>query len=224
MQTLLYLVRHGRTLLNQKKLFRGDEDPNLAPEGYKDANEVAFWLSNCDISFIVCSDKKRAATTADIISAQLQLNQNDSPDKFNLHPVYNELLRPWNIGDFGGLEKTPKRRLELQKYIDNPELTVPGGTSLSDFRERIRPLLREAVEASNQFGVPGLLVVHSSVIHEAGETFGGHHEAGHVKPGGVAAVFEKNGKLDIAPIFKPDKEAGSQNVLGTSFKRTGENS
>lgn len=214
---VLYVARHGRTDMNEANRFRGDADPPLNKDGFRDANELAFYFSGIELSFIVCSSKKRAAATADIISLQKIISPEDS--SFDLHPLCNDLLHPWNVGDFGGKPKNKENVEKLQRYVDNPDLIVPGGTSLSDFAARVRPLFKEAIEASIQAGVPGLLVVHSSVIHELGQAFGGHHEAAHVKPGGAAAVYIENGSLDVEPIFKPDSKSSTQNILG--LNRTG---
>lgn len=219
-EIVLYVARHGRTVMNEENKFRGDSNPPLDSNGFRDANELAFYFSPIELSFIVSSDKKRASTTADIIS--LQKNVDPEEQCFDLHPVYNGLLRPWNVGDFGGKPKNKENIAELQKYIDNPDKIVPGGTSLNDFRGRVRPLFKEAVEAGIKAGVPGLIVVHSSVVHEIGATFAGHHEAAHIKPGGVAAVYISNGKLGVEPIFKPDARASTQNILGVG--RSGLNS
>lgn len=212
---VLYVARHGTTGMNMENKFRGDADPALDAKGYRDANELAFYFEPIELSFIVSSSKIRAATTAQVISLQKTLKKSvDDSCQFDLHPVLNELLFPWNLGDFGGKPKSDENVREVQEYIENPDRPVPGGTSLNDFRARVRPLFKEAIEASINCGVPGLLVVHSSVIHELGETITGNHEAGHVKPGGVAAVYIQNGELGVEPIFKADLKATTQNILG----------
>jgi broad specificity phosphatase PhoE len=221
-QIVLFVARHGRTILNEKQIFRGDMDPPLDKHGFRDANELAHYFSPIELSFIVASDKVRALTTAEIIYLGKKVNPDEDCVEF-LKPVANELLRPWNVGDFGGKPKNKENVDKLQEYINNPDLEVPGGTSLNDFRNRVRPLFQEAVEIGLNTGVPGLLVVHSSLIHEVGETFGNHHEDAHVKPGGVAAVYITDSGLAVGPIFKPDIKATTQNVLGTG-KRSSLNS
>lgn len=214
-QIVLYVARHGTTDMNMENKFRGDANPTLDAKGYRDANELAFYFEPIELSFIVSSAKKRAATTAEVISLQKTMREavDDNCD-FDLHPILNEELFPWNLGDFGGKPKNEENMRAVQRYITNPDLQVPGGTSLNEFRARVRPLFKEAIEASLNCGTPGLLVVHSSVIHELGETLTGNHEAGHVRPGGVAAVYIQNGQLGVEPIFKSDLKATTQNVLG----------
>lgn len=220
-EIVLYLARHGRTELNEQNVFRGDKDPPLDKNGFKDANELSFYFKPIDLSFIVCSSKIRAATTAEIIYLGKVTDCEHEAEQ--LCPVNNELLKPWNVGIFGGKPKNEENTKLLQQYVDNPYLPVPGGTSLNEFKGRIHPLLKEAAEIGIQTGVPGLLVVHSSIIHEAGEFFGNHHEDAHVKPGGVAAVYISGNSIGIKPIFKVDDRATTQNVLGTG-KRSSLNS
>lgn len=216
---VLYVARHGRTVMNEENKFRGDADPSLDKNGFKDANELAFWFSNIELSFIVASSKRRALSTAEVVYLGKQTN----PDECAAHlkPYPNDLLYPWNVGDFGGLPKNEENKARLQFYVDNPSICVPGGTSLNEFKCRVHPLFQEAAEEGERTGVPGLLVVHSSVIHEIGEYFGEHHEDAHVKPGGVAAVYVRNGYYDVEPIFKPDQRASTQNILGTDKNRSG---
>jgi probable phosphoglycerate mutase len=196
----LFVARHGRTVLNDEGKFRGDADPELDANGFRDANELAFWFQPIELSFIVCSDKKRAVTTASIISLQKQLGDTCG---FDLTPKPNELLRSWRIGDFSGKPKDKENLDELQQYLDDPSLAVPGGESLNAFAARVRPLFLEAVDYAIECGVPGLIVVHSSTVHEVGTMLCKNHTAALVKPGGVAAVYIENGVLGAEAIFKP---------------------
>lgn len=213
-QVVLFVARHGKTILNEENVFRGNLDPPLDKNGFRDANELAFYFSPIELSFIVCSDKQRAATTAEIVYLGKKVNL-DEPDTICLKPHSNELLRPWNIGDFGGKPKNEENIKDLQKYKDCPELVVPGGTSLNEFRCRIRPLMEEAIDIGMSTGIPGLIVAHSSILHELGEMFEDNYEDAHVKPGGVVAVYVTDSGLFCKAIFKPDKAATTQNVLGT---------
>jgi broad specificity phosphatase PhoE len=215
-QIALFCARHGETTLNKLHVFRGDKDPPLDAKGFRGANELAFYFQPIELSFIVCSDKQRTQSTADIIYLAKKTNL-DEPNPIDLKPYPNEFLRPWNVGDFGGKPKNKENIEKLQRYVDNPDIPVPGGTSLNEFRARVRPLFMEAVEVGINTGVPGLLVIHSSLIHEIGTTFGTSHEDANVKPGGVVAVYTTDSTdsgFMVKAIFKPDTEATTQNILG----------
>lgn len=195
---VLYVARHGSTDLNQADCFRGDANPPLSAKGYREANQLAHYLQPIDFSFIVASAKTRAETTADIITLAKMVD-GKKPD-FSKNP----LLFPWSVGNFSGKPKNKENLDKLQEYIDDPGKVVPGGESLNTFRDRVRPLIEEAVETSEELGTPGLLVVHSSVIHELGEMFHKNHNAALVKPGGLTAVYVSNGVLKVEAIFKPE--------------------
>lgn len=205
-QILAYIVRHGKTAMNEQDIFRGDANPPLAKAGFQDAHFLAHYFEPIELSFVVSSDKTRARQTAEIICA-------NRDEDFSL----NEGLRAWNIGDFGGKPKTKENRDALEEFVQNPDICVPGGESLNSFRARVHPLLFQAAEAGLNAPDPGMLVVHSSVLHEVGAALSksGDHESAHVRPGGVVAVFMCDGVLDCTPILKVDKTSKSQNVLGT---------
>lgn len=193
---LVYIARHGVTVLNQDDCFRGPLNPPLAPEGIKDAHTLGFYLSPIKFSFIFSSDKTRAMQTAKIISQAQDRDQEVIP---------KESLRALNVGWFGG---KPKEQYtdDLMYYIHNPQITIPQGESLNDFRARIRPLFVEATEVALQYQNPVLLVAHSSIIHEAGKMYNGSNTSSLVHPGGLAAIYMDKDSLHCEPIFKPNLE------------------
>ncbi len=198
---ICYFARHGSTDLNTANCFRGSANPSLSPKGYREANQLAHYLQAIRISFIVASAKKRSMETAEVICLAQKLECESNKD---LKVIPNDLLFAWNVGKFSGKPKDKENLDELQQYIDDPDCVVPGGESLNNFRSKIRPLVTEALDESDKSGVPGLLVVHSSVIHELGEMFHKNHNQALVKPGGLAAVYISKGTLKAQAIFKPE--------------------
>lgn len=203
---LAYVVRHGTTIMNQQNIFRGDANPPLDKKGWRDANMLANYFEPIECyQTIFCSDKLRAHSTGRAIA------QRKASVDVQLVPD----LRPWNIGDFGGLEKNDENKAKLQYFVQNPDIPTPNGEALNEARARTVPIFQEAIEIADQTGLPVILTVHSSVIHIVGETFGGHHEAAHVKPGGVAAIYWDGHRINAKPIFKLDERSTTQNVLGS---------
>lgn len=190
---ILYIVRHGRTSFNVAGKFRGEADIPLIDEGRQDAKEAAEFLEEQGVqpSFIVTSDKKRAVETAKILSKDFH----DS-----IKPT--DQLRAWNLGDFSGKPKNKENVADLQQYIHDPDTPVPGGESLNDFRNRILPILAECFEHATRNGV-GIVVAHSSVIHELGTQIFGDHKTLVVEPGGIVAIGIDNGKITAERILKP---------------------
>jgi len=188
----VYVVRHGQTVLNKDKRFRGNANPELDATGIKQAHKLAELFSSKQISHIFCSDKVRSVKTAQVIA---------QAKGCVIHP--SEGLRALDVGKFSGEKRTKESEGELQKYLDNPETQIPGGESLQDFRNRIRPCLQAAVDVFTKCGAPPVLVAHSSVVHECGNIIYGDHKKILVEPGGAIAIYVKDGKLGAEPIFRP---------------------
>jgi broad specificity phosphatase PhoE len=196
---ILYLIRHGRTELNQNNCFRGSVDVPLSSEGTKDSEEAAEFLKTLDAEpvFIVTSDKKRAVQTADILAKNF-----DAPVK------ESHYLRALNVGKFSGQPRSKENVTELQKYIDNPDTPIPQGESLSDFQSRVVPVLEECFGLACNNGL-GFVVCHSSIIHEVGTQLFNDHTSLVVEPGGVVVIGIENGKPSAKSIFKKHKPAGN---------------
>ena len=65
------------------------------------------------------------------------------------------------------------------------------------------PAVMEAIKLADHFGEPGMIVVHSSIIHEISSMFHGNHEAVLVEPGGAVAIyFDPHQGLKSEAVFK----------------------
>ncbi len=196
---LVFLVRHGTTDLNQQgDYYRGPDVP-LDKAGVQDANKLACYFSEVDTHpAIFHSSKIRTTQTARIIS--------ERKDGSNLQSV--DGLANWDKGHLSGAKKTLETKAEVQYHVENPDIPIKGGESLNEFRGRIRPLIMDGVDIALESGLPVLIVGHSSIIHEVGEMLHDDAKACTVKPGGVAAIYIRDGKLAAEPVFKPEhKEA-----------------
>jgi broad specificity phosphatase PhoE len=187
---LIYAARHGHTKLNGNG-FRGSIDVPLTKEGIQDAHKLAFFFEPIEVCCIVSSDKVRATETAKIIADRKCSCFHET-----------ESLRAWDVGMFSGKPKNAENKKLLEYYIANPEVPIPDGESLNDFKRRVRPCLIEACDLANENGMPMLLVVHSSIIHEMGSLFNGNQHSTLVWPGGAAAAFVKGDTIKAEPVFK----------------------
>lgn len=169
-------------------------NPSLDEQGFKDAEVLADYFSEQPLSAIFYSDKKRSAETADIISSK----------KPGVPCIGTPNLWAWNVGNFSGQPKNAENKQKLEYFIQNPDIPVPGGESLNSFKQRIRPCIVESLKVSEKHGAPTLNVVHSSVVHELGQFINGSTKSALVLPGGIAAVYIEDGKLQARPLLKPD--------------------
>lgn len=71
--TKFYIVRHGNTEWNEKKLIQGIKDSSLTEKGIKQAEEVGEKLKNINFDLMFSSDLLRAKRTAEIITLEKKL-------------------------------------------------------------------------------------------------------------------------------------------------------
>ena len=86
----LYIVRHGETNWNLKKILQGSADIELNDQGIAQAKKLVNDISIDDIDICVCSPLKRARETAKILV--------DNKIKI----VYDDLLLERGVGDLEG--------------------------------------------------------------------------------------------------------------------------
>ena len=190
-----YIARHGQTVLNAEKKFRGNADPPLDETGIRQAHQLGRLFSNIDVSHIFCSPKIRSTTTAKIIAGDKGI------------PIHEaDALAALNVGEFSGQPRTPESEACLESYLADPDTQIPGGESLNDFKARIDPCIQQALDIFIETGVPPLIVAHSSVVHEASSMAYGDHKAVLVEPGGAVALYlNKEGQLRSEAIHRPLK-------------------
>ena len=127
--TELILVRHGETVWNVEKIYRGRADVDLDEVGIKQAELLGKYLSNWKLEAIYSSPLKRALATANIIA------------RYHKIGVYiADGLIDFDYGEWQSLPEQEVRRSYpalLDKWHNNPhEVRIPDGERLADVRER----------------------------------------------------------------------------------------
>ena len=149
------IIRHGATRMNNDDVsvdrIRGWKDIPLTAEGKKEADALGEQMKRNRPDVLLTSDLRRAAETADIISAKIWV------------PVAQESkgFRPWDVGDYAG-ETTKIAIPILADYaMHKPGTKVPGGESFNDFRDRFFGAVQDALrEYEGRIGI---------VTHHRGE-------------------------------------------------------
>lgn len=86
----LYIVRHGQTDWNVKKLLQGKTDIELNEDGIKQAKELTKVIDLDKIDICICSPLKRTRKTAELIVGN------------KLPIIYDELLLERGFGNYEG--------------------------------------------------------------------------------------------------------------------------
>ena len=128
----VYVIRHGLTELNKKKVVNGQIDEPLAPEGIEQA-KVASQLIPETIKVIYTSPLLRARQTAEIINSKLK------------RPIYpQQELTEIHMGSLAGKAWTEmalglelKKKHRTAKFDYRPE----GGESAIEVKKRILSFL-----------------------------------------------------------------------------------
>lgn len=154
-----YVVRHGETEWNVKKLMQGHSNSPLTTNGIKQARETAKKMRNIHFDEVFSSDLERAKQTAEIIALEKKLAVKTT-----------QLLREKNLGHYEG-KKYTIFQTELKKYLEEFEslnedskkkYRYPTMESDEDVVTRFITFIREIAVAYPDKTV--LLTTHAGVI------------------------------------------------------------
>jgi alpha-ribazole phosphatase/probable phosphoglycerate mutase len=135
-RTRIYLVRHGQVEGHEEKRYNGQVNVPLTPLGKMQSDRVCDCLHDVVLDAVYSSDLDRSRYCAELIAGS-----------HNLTVVTHEALRELHIGDWEG-----RTWAELQEaYPDDWQarlqdlvnFQVPGGESLQDAADRIRPIIEQ---------------------------------------------------------------------------------
>ena len=150
----LILARHGETLWNVGKVFRGRVDVDLDELGIKQAELLGKYLGNWELEAIYSSPVKRALDTANIVARYQKVAARIA-----------EGLIDFDYGEWQSLPEQEVKRLYpaiLNEWHDNPgKVKMPGGESLEDVKRRAVKVVNDVLPR-HQGNV--LLVSHRVVI------------------------------------------------------------
>mgnify|MGYP003685957733 CR=1 FL=1 len=120
----IYLVRHGETIYNAKKLLQGQKNIDLNENGFNQAKLLSEKLNHITFSKVFTSDLKRAINTAKPI---------------NEMPIIDKRLRERNFGIFEGknAKEVDWESLEGDFFSNKPV----SGESIYELIERTREFL-----------------------------------------------------------------------------------
>jgi len=125
----LILARHGETVWNVEKIYRGRTDVNLDKVGIKQAELLGKYLSNWELAAIYSSPLSRALDTANIVARYQKIGVQIAKG-----------LIDFDYGEWQALPEQEVKRLYpalLNEWHNNPhKVRMPGGESLEDVRGR----------------------------------------------------------------------------------------
>ena len=134
----LILARHGETVWNVEKIYRGRADVNLDEVGIKQAELLGKYLSNWKLEAIYSSPLKRALDTANIVARY---------QKIGVHVA--EGFIDFDYGEWQSLPEQEAKKLYPtlhNEWHNNPhKVKMPGGESLEDVRKRAVAIVNDVL-------------------------------------------------------------------------------
>ena len=153
----IYIVRHGETVWNEKKLLQGRTDIELNDKGRELAIITGQNLRNTHFDVVFSSPLKRAHETARLI-----VGDRDIPI------ITNDLIKEMCFGDWEGqnmseLLKDPNQY--FQYFFKHPELYHPTGCgeSFQELCDRASKFMTEYIEPLAKTDTRVMIVAHGAI-------------------------------------------------------------
>lgn len=204
-ETVFYIVRHGKTIMNTLDLVQGWTDSVVTDAGVAGAEETAYGLRNIKFEAAYSSDRGRTITTANAILEQNQASK-------NLNLIQLKEFRETNFGLAEGIpntalwgsmmqilqERNPGSTPSVNDALNVGAETIGGGFETGDeLNQRIMRGLEQVIDNSNGGNI--LVVAHGNVILSILESIGYTGEA-HVSNSSVTKIIYKDGKFTIGSV------------------------
>lgn len=208
---LIFMVRHGQTVWNVDKRFRGTVDVPLNEKGRKDALRVAERLADVGLEAVYTSPLSRAREVAAPIAGEAGLGViSDHEGLLNL-----------DYGDWHGLTKEECATRDPQAwrlYRERPERArCPGGEALADAADRVTAALVDLARRHPRGVVAA--VSHGVMVRlaalRAGYDSGGDWEIP-LDTGSATAFTVVNGALSVVTHADQVEVGGAARLLETA--------
>jgi len=138
--TNIYLVRHGSTEWNEKRIWQGVVDTELSTRGIEEVEKVAEFFKNKSIDAIFSSPMRRALQTANIIASKIGYDS----DKIIIDNRLRECeIRLWNGKT--NEEIAQLYAMQFQEWFTSLNSNIAGVESLESVQKRMHDLLRDVI-------------------------------------------------------------------------------
>ncbi|HLC88394.1 MAG TPA: histidine phosphatase family protein [Patescibacteria group bacterium] len=149
----IYVIRHGLTPLNKKRILNAQLDEFLTPEGIKQA-QASIAIIPKSVKHIYTSSLIRTKQTAKIINEKLNLPISEHDE---LREIHMGSLAGMSWDDFG-----PGEELKIKHRSIKFDYRNRGGESSSEFKKRVTSFLKQ-IAGKHKDG-EALIVTHGGIV------------------------------------------------------------
>jgi broad specificity phosphatase PhoE len=183
-EPILYIVRHAEVTLDKTNTIRGLMNPGLNSKGKNDAQELADFFADIDLSAIYVDDLKRTIQTALPLASEKKITVQVDPD-----------LRSWDVGTELEGEKIKKHEDDIAELRQQPDKVPVGGQSWGDYQKQIESALSRYIGMALDAPSPIAIFTHGSAVQIIWQSLGEEledvdkYDEIPLEPAGVAAVY-----------------------------------
>lgn len=167
----LILLRHGQSQWNLENRFTGWFDVDLTAQGEAEAKQAGQLIKNIHLDRVYTSTLTRARRTAQLALSEAEAAGADVGDVKNgtgWKLIEHDALRERDYGDLVGLNKaeTAEKYGEEQVHLWRRGFAIkpPGGESLADVVERVRPYFEDEIWPHVVAGENVLVAAHGNSL------------------------------------------------------------
>lgn len=156
----LIIVRHGQSTANAERIYSGQLDHALTPQGLEEARQAGQLLLDWSFDVVVTSPLQRAIVTANLILCE-------NPDAAPQDWIRTHTLAERYEGDIEGLPRAFARMRFGGEHCDRAEAVldyhVAGGETLQDVLNRVTCYHDQVLLPLSEAGRNVLVVCHAWV-------------------------------------------------------------
>lgn len=213
-KVILYLMRHGQTILNKAKRAQGWCDGVLTKEGIEVAVNTGFGLSDVKFKAVYSSDLGRAVKTARIVikeneaSTNLQLKELEGLREvcFGKYEgeleriLFNDILNYLNVSSFEEAEE----KYDFQKEYCNSCAALDETKEAESYDKAIKRLMKSiediCIENSDDDGGNVLIVAHGGVIRLIIDYLDKSFKLRNMDNSSISKIIYENGSLKVESV------------------------
>ena len=182
---MIFIIRHGKTDLNQANVLQGRSDHPLNEEGIIEARRAAEKFKGISFSYVFSSPLQRALQTAKIIAPTLE-------------PIKDERLIEMDYGPYEGSDLN-KLDPELLRFFSDfvNEKAPEGMEELSDVVKRTGEFLKEIKDLEGNILVSTHAIAMKGFLENLTPDSKGSYWAKHIGNCAVYVTEKKNGNFSI---------------------------
>lgn len=182
----IYVMRHGRTVLDDEKRSDGWLDYPLSDSGRVGLLTAQQYLKTSPLRKIYAPSLQRTAETAHILQSGILTRPEVIIDD---HP------RSWHLGILIGTKKKPNKPL-VKYYMDHPNEKPDGGESMAEFHARFIPWVEQKAHEVKEGGGPILIVTSGSNLRELSNHLTGNVATFDLDEGGLMVLRCSGEKME----------------------------